>query len=107
MTSYQRPARLTIYTCDSAMHHHKPLSEVVVRRAHEAGLSGATVLRGVEGYGRSGDIRTIRMVDVADHLPIAITIVDDERRLREFVAHNPDCLDGRLITLEELEVYSR
>ncbi len=105
MTSFRRPARLTIYVCDSAMHNHKPLSEVLVRRAHEAGLSGATVLRGVEGYGRSGDIRTIRMVDVADHLPVAITVIDEEDRLREFAGANQDCLADRLVTLEQLEVY--
>ena len=105
MTTFDRPSRLTIYVCDSATYHHKPLSDVIVRRAHEAGLSGATVLRGIEGFGRSGDVHTTRILDVSDHLPLAIVIVDDEARLRDFVHHNDDYIHGRLVTLEPLEVY--
>lgn len=98
------PARLTIYLCDSARFHHKPLSDVIVHRAREAGLAGATVFRGIEGFGRAGDIHTTRILDVSDHLPIAVALIDDESRLRDFVDRNADCLDNRLVTLERLEV---
>jgi uncharacterized protein len=104
MTSFRRPCRLTIYLCDSAMHHHKALCDVLVRRAHEAGLAGATVLRGIEGFGRSGDVHTTRILDVSDHLPVAVVIVDEEARLREFAQLNDDCIHGRLVTLEPLEI---
>lgn len=98
------PARLTIYLCDSARFHHKPLSDVIVRRAQEAGLAGATVFRGIEGFGRGGDIHTTRILDVSDHLPIAVVLIDDEDRLRDFVAHNGDCLIDRLVILERVEI---
>jgi PII-like signaling protein len=104
MDTILRPARLTIYVCYSATHHHERLYDVVVRRAREAGLSGATVLRGIEGFGRGGDIHTTRLLDVSDHLPIAITIVDDEGKLRDFLRDN-ELLDGRLVTLEPIELY--
>src|ERR1700734_3122523 len=84
MTTFERPSQLTIYVCDSAVHHHKALCDVIVHRAHEAGLAGATVLRGIEGFGRAGDIHTTRILDVSDHLPISIVIVDDEAKLRDF-----------------------
>jgi PII-like signaling protein len=98
-------ARLTIYLCDSARFHHKSLCDVIVHRAQEAGLAGATVLRGIEGFGRGGDIHTTRILDVSDHLPIAVVLIDDEGRLRDFVKHNADCLQGRLISLERVELH--
>ena len=105
MSSFERPCQLTIYVCDSAVHHHKPLCDAIVHRAHEAGLAGATVLRGIEGFGRSGDIHTTRILDVSDHLPISIVIVDEDAKLRDFVHHNDDLLHGRLVTLDQLEIY--
>ncbi len=99
------PARLTIYLCDSARFHHKSLSDVVVRRAQAAGLSGATVFRGIEGFGRGGDVHTTRILDVSDHLPIAVVIIDDAERLRAFVQGNADCLADRLVTLERIAVH--
>jgi PII-like signaling protein len=99
------PARLTIYLCDSARFHHKPLSDVIVSRAQDAGMAGATVFRGIEGFGRGGDVHTTRILDVSDHLPIAVVLIDDEDRLRDFANHNADCLDGRLITLERIELH--
>jgi len=105
VTSFARPSQLTIYVCDNAVHHHKPLCDVIVQRAREAGLAGATVLRGIEGFGRAGDIHTARILDVSDHLPISIVIVDDDSRLRDFVRDNDDALHGRLVTLDHLEIY--
>lgn len=97
-------ARLTIYLCDSARFQHRPLCDVIVHRAQDAGLAGATVLRGIEGYGRAGDVHTTRILDVSDHLPIAVVLVDDEDALREFVDANADCLTGRLLCLERVEL---
>lgn len=106
MIALDRPCRLTIYVCDSAMEHHKPLCNVIVQRAHEAGLRGATVLRGIEGFGRSGEVHTTRILDISDHLPISIVIIDDEAELRDFVRRNDDVLHGRLVTLDSLEIYA-
>ncbi|HEY5231208.1 MAG TPA: DUF190 domain-containing protein [Acidothermaceae bacterium] len=105
MATFERPSRLTVYVCESARYQHKALCDVIVHRAHDAGLSGATVLRGVEGFGRSGDVHTTRILDISDHLPVAVVIVDDESKLRDFVHSNDDCIHGRLVTLERLEVY--
>lgn len=104
MTTLRQSSRLTIYLCDSATHQHRSLRDVLVRRALDAGLAGATVLRGIEGFGRRGDVHTARILDVSDHLPVAVVIVDDDEKLRDFVRSNDDCLRGRLVTLEPLEV---
>ena len=100
----RHPGRLTVYVCDTATIDHHRLCDVIVQRARAAGLRGTTVLRGIEGFGRSGDIHTTRLLDVSDHLPTAVIIVDDEDRLRDFTHRNDDCFHGRLVTLEPLEV---
>ena len=104
MTTFQRPCRLTIYISGSSKHHHKPLLDVIVHRAQAAGLAGATVLRGIEGHGASGDVHTIRLLDVSDRLPHTVVIFDEEGKLRDFVQHNDDCVHGWLIALEALEI---
>jgi PII-like signaling protein len=49
-----------------------------VHRAHAAGLAGATVLRGIEGYGASNLVHTNRLLSLSEDLPVAIILVDDE-----------------------------
>jgi len=56
-----------------------------VHRAHQAGLAGASVLRGIEGYGASNHIHTTRILSLSEDLPVAIVIVDDEDRVRAFL----------------------
>ena len=109
MGAFERPCRLTVCVCDNTRFQHKAvehnaLGDVIVHRAHEAGLSGATVLRGVEGFGRSGDVHTTRILDISDHLPVAVVIVDDKSKLRDIGRSNDDCMQGRLVTIETLKV---
>ncbi len=63
------------------------------------------MFRGIEGFGRDGDIHTTRILDVSDHLPVAVVLIDEEDRLREFVNANADCLSGRLVTFERVELH--
>lgn len=86
----------------------KPLYEHIVLTARERGLAGATVLRGVEGFGASSLLHTARLLRLSDDLPMVIEIVDKEDRLQPFV----DELDaifneagcGGLATLEKVDV---
>jgi PII-like signaling protein len=68
--------RLTILVDETDQWNDRPLHVEIVHRAREAGLAGASVLRGIEGYGASSHIHTGRLLSLADDLPIAITIVD-------------------------------
>jgi uncharacterized protein len=83
--------RLTIFVGESDTWHHKPLYTEIVHRAHKAGLAGATVLRGIEGYGASNHIHTTRLLSLSEDLPVAVIIVD-----------NPDAIRGFLPVLDEL-----
>jgi len=85
-----------------------PLYEAIVRAAREMGLAGATVLRGVEGYGADSVIHTARLLRLSEDLPIVIEVVEMPDRIDAFVARVEAMLDeadcGGLITLEKAEV---
>ncbi|MEY9876952.1 PII-like signaling protein [Streptacidiphilus sp. MAP12-33] len=98
--------RLTVYVRESARWHHRPAYAEIVHRAHAAGLAGAGVFRGIEGYGRGGRVHTTRLLDLAEDLPVAVVVVDEEALVRAFVPSVREVLgeDNGLITLEPVEI---
>jgi uncharacterized protein len=77
--------RLTVHIGSDTRVHHHPLYHEIVLLARDAGLAGATVLHGTEGYGASGFVHTDRLLDAADDLPVSVIIVDTEDRVRAFL----------------------
>jgi PII-like signaling protein len=96
--------RLTIFVGESDVWHHKPLYTEIVHRAHAAGLAGASVLRGIEGYGASSRIHTSRILSLSEDLPLAIVIVDAEDRIRGFLPQLDELVTEGLVILDEVEV---
>ena len=96
--------RLTIFIGESDRHGHTPLATEVVQRAHRAGLAGASVFRGVEGYGASNHIHTTRILSLSDDLPMAIVIVDTDERIRAFMADLDELITEGLVIIEDVEV---
>jgi PII-like signaling protein len=99
-----RALRLTIFVGEDDTWHHKPLYHEIVKRAHDAGLAGATVLRGCEGYGASSMIHTTRILSLSEDLPIVVVIVDAEDRVRAFLPQLDDLVDEGLVIVDEVEV---
>jgi PII-like signaling protein len=96
--------RLTIYLGEGDHWHHKPLYHEIVRRARDAGLAGASVLRGVEGYGASSLIHTTRILSLSEDLPVVIVIIDEEAKLRAFLPQLDELIGEGLVTLDQVEV---
>ncbi|WP_435842694.1 DUF190 domain-containing protein [Streptomyces fradiae] len=96
--------RLTVILGEADQWHHRPLYAEVVHRAHEAGLAGASVFRGVEGFGASSVVHTSRLLSLSEDLPVAVVIVDDDARVRAFLPRLAGLVDGCLVTLERVEV---
>lgn len=96
--------RLTIYLGEDDHWHHKPLYHEIVRRAKDAGLAGASVLRGVEGYGASSLIHTTRILSLSEDLPVVIVIIDEEAKLRAFLPQLDELIGEGLVTLDQVEV---
>jgi uncharacterized protein len=99
-----RQQRLTIYIGESDRHGHTPLATEIVQRAHAAGLAGASVFRGVEGYGASNHIHTTRILSLSDDLPMAIVIVDRRDAIAAFLPHLDELITEGLVVLEDVEV---
>ncbi|MFJ7333103.1 DUF190 domain-containing protein [Streptomyces sp. NPDC101110] len=99
-----RALRLTVFVGESDTWHHRPLYSEIVHRAHAAGLAGASVFRGIEGFGASSLIHTSRLLSLSEDLPVAVVIVDTEPRVRAFLPHLDDIVTEGLVTLDECEV---
>ncbi|MFJ3306986.1 DUF190 domain-containing protein [Streptomyces sp. NPDC086549] len=99
-----RALRVTVYIGESDTWHHKPLYSEIVHRAHTAGLAGASVFRGVEGFGASSRIHTSRLLSLSEDLPVAVVIVDTEERVRAFLPQLDELVTEGLVTLDDCEV---
>ncbi|GHE39635.1 DUF190 domain-containing protein [Streptomyces sp. OfavH-34-F] len=103
MTFHTHPAvRLTIVVDDTDTWHHKPVCSEIVHRAHRAGLRGASIFHGVEGFGGRQIIHTTRLLSLADDLPVAVVIVDTGERIHSFLPQLEELGIEGLITLEDV-----
>jgi PII-like signaling protein len=99
------PALLArIYIGESDRYDGQPLYEAIVHLLRERGVAGATVLRGIEGYGRAARLHTTRILRLSEDLPILIEVIDREDRLRAVLPDIDAMVEGGLITLEKVEV---
>lgn len=97
--------RLTIYIGEDDQYGHHPLYTEIVRRARLAGLAGASVFRGLEGFGASSHLHTSRLLSLSQDLPLAIVIVDVEERVSAFLLELDELIGEGLVTLEPVQVY--
>ena len=96
--------RLTIFVGEADHHGHTPLATEIVQRAHRAGLAGASVFRGIEGYGASNHIHTTRILSLSDDLPIAVIIIDTEERIQAFLPELDQLITEGLVIIDDVEV---
>src|SRR3990172_11207086 len=87
---------------------HIPVYEKIVTEARKAGLSGATVIKGVMGFGKNSIIHTAKILRLSEDLPLVIEIVDDLEKIEKFLPVLHDIFEqanyGGLITLEKADV---
>jgi PII-like signaling protein len=96
--------RLTIFVGEGDIWHHKPLYHELVHRAHAAGLAGASVFRGIEGFGASSRIHTNRLLSLSEDLPVAVVIVDVEERIRAFLPLLDELVTEGMVIIDPVEV---
>ena len=105
MTTLEGDARrLTILIGESDQWHHKPLNTEIVHRAQAAALAGATVLRGVEGFGASRHLHTSRILSLSEDLPVAIVIVDTAERIDAFLPQLDELVSEGLVMVDDVTV---
>lgn len=80
------------------------LYEAIVQKAREKGLAGATVLRGVEGFGAHNLIHTVRIQRLSQDLPMVIEIVDEKAKIEAFLPELDGMIPEGLVTLEPVHI---
>ncbi|MBV9659205.1 MAG: DUF190 domain-containing protein [Verrucomicrobia bacterium] len=96
--------RLCIYIGESDRWHHRPLFESLVLAAREAGLAGATVHRGLMGYGASSRLHTAKILQLSMDLPMWIEIIDSAEKIDAFLPKLDAMITGGLVTLEPVQI---
>ena len=95
---------MRIFIGESDKHHGKPLYEALLLALRERGLAGATVLRGVAGFGASSRIHTDKVLRLSLDLPMVIEVVETEERIQAVLPALDEMIGGGLITLERVRV---
>ena len=95
---------LRIFIGENDRHEGMPLYEWIVRRARESGLAGATVLRGLEGFGANSRLHTTKILRLSTDLPIVVEIVDTRERIEAFMPVVDEAIEEGLATLEKVEI---
>jgi hypothetical protein len=95
---------LRIFIGESDRHEGHMLYEWIVKQAREHGLAGATVIRGLEGYGAQSRLHTSRILRLSTDLPIIIEIVDTKEKIEAFLPLIDDAIHEGLATLEKVHI---
>lgn len=95
---------LRVFVGESDKHGHVPLYEAIVSKARETGLAGATVLRGVMGFGRHSVMHTAKILRLSEDLPMIVEIVDSLEKIEAFLPILDTMVLEGLVTLEQVRV---
>lgn len=95
---------LRIFFGESDKHNRKPLYEVIVIKARELGLAGATVFRGIMGFGADSHMHSAKILRLSGDLPVVVEIVDTEENISKLLPFLDEAVQEGLITMEKVRV---
>jgi uncharacterized protein len=104
MSVEQAGTRIVIFLSEDDRVGRHALHEALVERARELGMAGATVWRGIAGYGASGHVRSARFPDANLGLPLAVELIDLPERIEAFLPVVWELAPGSLVTREPVQV---
>jgi uncharacterized protein len=100
----QEAELLRIFIGESDKWHGRPLYEVIVEEARKRNMAGATVLKGVLGFGADSRIHSAKILRLSEDLPLVIELVDKPERIADFLPQLDTMIDEGLVTLEKVRV---
>ncbi len=95
---------LRIFIGESDIHKGKPLYEQIVLKARELKLAGATVIRGIMGFGANSILHTAKILRLSEDLPVIIEIVDSLENIEKIIPFLDQTVKEGLITIEKVKV---
>ena len=95
---------LRVFIGETDRWHGKPLYEAIVRMAREEGIAGATVTRGIEGFGANSHLHTARILRLSENLPVVVEIVDTTEHIERILPRLDEMLGDGLVTTEKVHV---
>ncbi len=95
---------VTIYVNSTDQWHGRPLYSAIVRLCQDQGIAGATVTRCVEGYGAHRQLHTTRLLELGEHLPVRIEIVDVPERIEPLLAALKEMIGEGLVTVGNVHI---
>jgi PII-like signaling protein len=104
MKSQSEGQLLRIFIGESDRWEGRPLYEAIVQRARAAGLAGATVIRGLEGFGAHSRLHTTRILRLSEDLPVLLEIVDEAEKIEAFLPTLDEMVAEGMVTLEKVRV---
>ena len=96
--------RVTIFIGESDRWHHQALHTAIVEMLRKEGLAGATVVKGVEGFGKNSRIHTASILRLSEDLPVILTFVDKSERVEAVMPLIDEMMGGGLVTVEDVHV---
>jgi uncharacterized protein len=97
---------LRLFIGESDTWHGKPLYQAIVERVRQEGLAGATVVRGIEGFGADSRLHTSRILRLSEDLPVVIAIVDSPEQIDRVVPILDEMVAEGMLTLERVQIVS-
>lgn len=96
--------RLRIYIGEKDKYKSRPLYQVLVEKAKELDMAGATVLRGLMGYGANSRIHSAKIVDLSSDLPILVEVIDSAEYIAKLMPFLDEVVQEGLVTIDDVEV---
>ena len=97
---------LRVFVGESDRWHGKPLYQAIVQRVREEGLAGATVIRGIEGFGADSHLHTSRILRLSEDLPVVIELVDTAENIDRVLPLLDEMVEEGMVTVEPVHVIS-
>ena len=96
--------RVTIFIGESDRWHHQPLHTAIVQMLRKEGAAGATVVKGIEGFGKNSRIHTASVLRLSEDLPVMLTFVDTPERVEQLMPAIDEMVGGGLVVVEDVHV---
>ena len=104
MLTTGKAVKVTLYLSDGAKHHGVPVYASVLDFLFKSGISGATVLKGVAGFGAKHRMHSAHILDISDHLPVLVKFIDTREKVEAVLPHLEELTGTGLMEVEEVNI---